>query len=415
MQAYLSLLSKRPHFRTLWLAQVVSLFGDWFNAIATVMIVNRFADSGVAVSWLFIARSLPPFFVGPLAGVVADRFNRKTVLIVADVLRAVIVLGFLFVTSVDWLWLAYLLSALQFIVSAFFEPARSALVPEVVAEDELLVANTLASVTWSAMLAVGGAVGGLVAANLGAETALVIDSASFVLSALLIVRVSVRTASVAHHTEVSGWRDFVNGLAYVRQNPAVGWIATVKGLGQTGSVDVISAVLAARVFPVGAEGGGAFALMLMAFGVGTVIGPLVGNRFHDGSARKLDEAILGGFVLIVLGWLVVGLSPTLELVLVGWVLRGMGGSINWTYSDILIQMQTPGSFLGRVFALNLAIFTLLMSISTWASGELLDRLQWDPRTLSLWLSVASLAPVALWAWKLRQPVSAAPAPELSQD
>lgn len=264
------------------------------------------------------------------------------------------------------------------------------------------------------MLAVGGAVGGLVAASLGAEAALVIDSASFVLSALLITWVGVSAPKISQHATVSGWRDFVDGLVYVRQNPAMGWIATVKGLGQTGSVDVISAVLAARVFPVGAEGGGAFALMLMAFGVGTVIGPIVGNRFQDGSARKLDEAILGGFGLIVLGWLVVGLSPTLELVLVGWVLRGFGGSINWTYSDILIQMKTPSQFLGRVFAFNLAIFTLLMSVSTWASGELLDRFQMDPRTLSLWLSAASLLPVALWAWKLRQPVSA-PSPELSQD
>jgi len=407
MRTYLSLLSRRPQFRMLWFAQVISLFGDWFNAIATVMIVNRFAETGVAVSWLFIARSLPPFFAGPLAGVIADRFNRKTVLIVADILRAIIVLGFLLVTSAAWLWLAYVLSALQFVVSAFFEPARSALVPEVVAEDELIVANTLSSVTWSAMLAVGGAVGGLVAAGLGAETALIIDSVTFVLSALLIARVSVGPGKAAVHTVASGWQDFIDGLAYVRQNPPVGWVATVKGLGQTGSVDVISAVLAARVFPVGAEGGGAFALMLMAFGIGTVIGPLVGNRLHDGTARKLDEAILGGFVLIVIGWLVVGLAPTLELVLVGWVLRGMGGSINWTYSDILIQMKTPSQFLGRVFALNLAIFTLLMSASTWASGELLDRFQLDPRTLSLWLSAASLLPVALWMWKLRQPTPAA--------
>lgn len=408
MSAYLSLLQRRPHFRYLWLAQVISLFGDWFNAIATVMLVNRFADSGLAVSALFLARALPPFFAGPLAGVAADRFDRRTILIVTDLLRALIVLGFLLIDRPERLWLIYVLSAAQFIVSAFFEPARSAIVPQLVAEEELVAANTLSSVTWSAMLAVGGAVGGAVAAALGAEAALVIDAVTFLLSAFLITRVRLAAPGVGVRTERSGWRDFLDGLAYVRRRTDVAWVAVVKGLGQTGSVDVIAAVLAARVFPLGPEGGGALGLMFTAFGVGTVLGPIVGNAFHDGASRQLQRAILGGFGLIVAGWLVVGLAPSLWIMLLGWVLRGMGGSINWTYSDILIQLKVPTEFLGRVFALNLAIFTLFMSASTWASGLLLDQLQIEPRLLALWLGLASLAPVGLWALFLRAEARAAP-------
>ena len=115
--------------------------------IASVIIVNRYAASGLAVGGLFIARALPPFLFGPMAGVVADRFDRRNVLIASDLLWAAIVLGFLLVDRPERLWLLYLLTVLQFSVSAFFEPARAALVPALVKSDELITANTLASIT----------------------------------------------------------------------------------------------------------------------------------------------------------------------------------------------------------------------------------------------------------------------------
>ena len=112
MNTYLSFLQRRPKFRSLWLAQVISLSGDWFNTIASVIIINRYAPSGLAVGGLFIARALPPFLLGPLAGVVADRFDRRKILILSDVLRAGIVLGFLLVDRPERLWLLYVLTVL---------------------------------------------------------------------------------------------------------------------------------------------------------------------------------------------------------------------------------------------------------------------------------------------------------------
>ena len=191
MQTYLALLGRRPGFRSLWLAQIVSLAGDWFNAIATVMLVNRHGNTGLAVSVLFLARSLPPFFIVPLAGVVADRFNRKTILIASDLLRMGIVLGFLLVDRPERVWLAYALSAAQFVVSSFFEPALSAIVPDLVEQDELVAANTLAGVTYSTMMVLGAALGGAVAAKFGAQIALIVDSASFGLSALLLLQITL--------------------------------------------------------------------------------------------------------------------------------------------------------------------------------------------------------------------------------
>src|SRR6476659_9872580 len=97
MTSYFSFLQLRPKFRSLWLAQVISLTGDWFNTIASVIIVNRYSASGLALGGLFIARALPPFLLGPVAGVVADRFDRRKVLALSDVLRAGFVLCFLLV------------------------------------------------------------------------------------------------------------------------------------------------------------------------------------------------------------------------------------------------------------------------------------------------------------------------------
>ncbi len=401
MQTYLALLRRRPHFRALWSAEVVSLFGDWFNTIAVVMVVNRFADSGLAVSGLFIARALPPFFAGPFAGVIADRFNRKSVLIASDLLRAAIVLGLLLVDRPERLWLIYVLSAAQFSVSAFFEPARAAILPQLVELDELIPANTLSSVTWSAMLALGAALGGAVAAWLGASAALVIDSATFILSALLIAPILLKPIAGGPRTPASGWRDLLDGLAYVRGRGDVALVALVKGFGQIGSVDVTAAVLAARVYPIGEGGSGALGLMLAAFGVGTVLGPVVGNYLHDNTVAQLQRLITVGFVLMVLGWWVVGASASLPLVLLGFLLRGVGGSANWTYSDIVIQLKVPTHLMGRVFALNLTFFTLMLTLSVWVSGYVVDRFGASAQQLAFWLGVGSLAPLAIWAWASR--------------
>src|SRR6476469_1748875 len=114
MTSYFSFLQLRPKFRSLWLAQVISLTGDWFNTIASVIIVNHYAASGLAVGGLFIARALPPFLLGPVAGVVADRFDRRKLLILSDILRAGIVSCFLLVDRPERLWLLYVLTVLQF-------------------------------------------------------------------------------------------------------------------------------------------------------------------------------------------------------------------------------------------------------------------------------------------------------------
>ena len=112
--------------------------GDWFNTIALYAIILNLTGSGRDVGLLLVARFPPSFLFGPLSGVVADRFSRRTIMIVSDVLRALVVLGFLFVRRADQLWLIYVLTVLQLGLSTFFEPAKTAAIPSIVEDRELV-------------------------------------------------------------------------------------------------------------------------------------------------------------------------------------------------------------------------------------------------------------------------------------
>ncbi len=398
MNQYWALVRARGAFRNLWLAQVVSLTGDWFNTIASVILVNRYTNSGLAVGGLFLARALPPFLLGPVAGVVADRFNRRYILIASDLLRAVIVLGFLWVDRPERAWLLFVLSVLQFSVSSFFEPARAALLPNLVNSNELITANTLSSATWSAMLAFGAAIGGVTAAAFGTRVALTIDSLSFIGSALFVFFGVAYTPRPRDHTEArsSGLADYLAGLGYIRQNPKIALLVVVKAMGQVGSVDILNAVYAARVFHYGQEGALTLGLMFAFFGLGAIIGPLIGNSLGVRSVRTLQVAINVGFLCLPLAWFLLGVAPTLPLALVGVTLRGIGGSVNWTYSDVLIQLSTIDKFMGRVYSIDFGIYTLALSLSVWLTGAVLDKSAQDPRTIAIYFAIGSLLPLAIW-------------------
>src|ERR1051325_4912445 len=188
---YVELLSRNRDFRNLMIGRFISQLGDWFNSVALFTLLLNLTGSGESVALVLIIKLLPTFFFGPLAGVVADRFNRKAVMIAADVLRGLVVLGFLLIRGSNQVWMVYLLTTLQVVLSTFFEPAESASVPNIIRRRELVTANALGSVSWSATLAIGAALGGFVTDLFGRNTAFVIDSLSFFLSALFIISVRI--------------------------------------------------------------------------------------------------------------------------------------------------------------------------------------------------------------------------------
>ena len=218
---YLEVLRDNRNFRFLWLGQVVSQLGDWFNTIALYTLVLNLTGSGRDIGLVLVARFLPGVVFGPLAGVIADRFDRRRVMIVSDLLRAVVVLGFLFVRRPEHLWLLYTLIVLEIALSTFFEPAKTATIPTVVAGRELFVANAISSVTWSAMLTLGAALGGIVTGLFGTRAAFIVDSLTFLLSATLIARVRLPPATKRERpsrltvASAIGLNDTLEGIRYV--------------------------------------------------------------------------------------------------------------------------------------------------------------------------------------------------------
>jgi MFS family permease len=190
---YRELLRGNANFRHLWSGQVVSEIGDWLNNIAVVALALELAGpahEGRAIAVYAVARHLPLFLFGPIAGVVVDRADRRRVMIAADVARALLAAGFLLAQSFSSLPAIYAVGASLFAVSAFFNAAKRATIPVIVTgADELLGANSLSASTTAATLAVGSALGGLVATFISRDLVFVLNAATFLVSALLISRI----------------------------------------------------------------------------------------------------------------------------------------------------------------------------------------------------------------------------------
>src|ERR1700758_4879841 len=184
--SYFRLLRQNRNFRRLWMAQIVSEIGDWFYTLSIYTLLLQLTGHASSVALALMLQVLPQTFVGPTAGVVNDRLKRRHVMIAADVIRVFVVLSMLLVRSRSMVWLVYPLLLAGTRLAAFFQAARTAVIPNVTAAGEVLVANTLSSATWSVNLLIGASVGGVVAAFLGRDAAFILNALSFLVSAPLI-------------------------------------------------------------------------------------------------------------------------------------------------------------------------------------------------------------------------------------
>jgi MFS family permease len=402
---YWRLLRDNPSFTRLWLSQVVSLLGDWFSTIVLAIMIREFTRdtgySGLAVSGLFLAQTLPPLLASPVAGVLVDRLDRKMLLVWSNLLRAVVVLGLLFVTDASMLWLLYTLRVIQFFLSAVFEPGQSALVPSLVhSPGDLNRANTVLNITWSVMLAVGAVIGGIVGSIFGVQVAIIIDALTFLLAGGLLAEIQVKQLNVAPITDKSDNdddRSFREALRYLRRHPSRISSTLVKGGSSVGNMDTILTFYATSVFVWGANGELSLGLLFSAFGVGALFGPLMLNRYHGNTVQGLRRMIGVGFAFITLGWFAFGASPVLWVAAIAVAFRAIGGSSNWVYSTTLIQQTIPNNYLGRVFSLDMAGFYLVSVVSTLIHGIVIDAIGDERiRAIVYVTGAVSALPFILW-------------------
>ena len=395
---YLTFLRANPRYRFLWYGAIVSQFGDWFNLIASAALVARLTDAGTAISYLFLARFLPLFLVSPIAGSLADRFDRRWLMIVSDLLRAVTVLGFLLVRDAGDIWLLYLLTVVQFSLSALFNPARSALLANVVKSRDLVTATALDGLTWSSMLALGALVGGVVAAAFGLTAAFTIDAATFLLSAWLISRIKV-TSQIVAEGQPAGLRSIWEGLQYLIGVPAIMIIAMLKGSASLayGGLEVLGVEFAEKIFPLGTDATTTLGIIYTVMGLGTGMGPLLMRRWLGDAPERLLLGIRVAFVMIVLGTVAGAAAPSLWLFCLAMLLRTVGSGTIWVFSGSLLQIVTPDQYRGRVFAFDFAFLTATQSISILWSGFALDELAWSVRGTMAFLGGVSLLVFSIWS------------------
>ena len=399
---YIELLRRNRAFRHLWLGQVVSQMGDWFDTIALYTIILNLTGSGRNVGLLMVARFVPSFIFGPVSGVLADRFSRRSIMILSDLLRAVVVLGFLLVRRADQLWLIYVLTVLQLIFSTFFEPARTAALPSIVSDRELVPANAISSVTWSAMLTIGAAIGGVVTGLFGTNAAFLLDSLSYVASAAFIASIRFPKRPEREKAKLSlgkalGITQSIEGARYVKHRPRVLALLLVKpawGLG--GGILTLLAVFGEKIFPVGRSTATGIGVLFAARGIGTAVGPIVARRIAGEGRARMQTSIGIAFLIGGAFYIAFGSASNFLLALLVLGLAHTGGSILWVFSTVLLQRGVEDDFRGRVFAAELALLTLTMATSNYLTGEMLDRLGWSPRVVTIGIGAFFLIPGILW-------------------
>ena len=398
---YVELLRSNRAFRTLWLGQVVSQMGDWFDTIAVYTLALRLGSSR-SVALIMVARFLPSVVMGPLSGVVADRFSRRSIMILSDIMRALVVLGFLLVRRPDQMWLVYAITVLQLGFSSFFEPAKTAAIPSIVSDQELLPANAIASVTWSIMLTLGAAIGGLVAGEFGTNVAFILDSLTFIASAILISQVHFpkRPEKQKSNLTVSkalGVGDTIEGARYVKHRPRVFAYLMVKtSWGMGGGIMTLLAVFGERVFPVAGNTAKGIGVLFTARGIGTAIGPIMARRWSGETRKQMQNSIGIAFLIGGAFYMAFGVSRSFIAALLFLLLAHMGGSILWVFSTVLLQRSVEDQFRGRVFAAEMALVTLTMAASNYVVGELIDRFGYSPRVVTASVGGFFLLPGLVW-------------------
>jgi MFS family permease len=417
IRRYLDLLRRNRSFSRLFSAQLISFAGDWFATVAILGLALQLTDSPTVASLLLVVQTGAFAIASPIAGVLADRYDRRRLMVIADLARVPVALAFLLVRDPGSLWIAFAAVALLSFGAAVFEPTSSASLPNLVDDDELGEANVLIGSAWGTMLAVGAAIGGVVAATFGRDVAFVVNAASFALSAALIVGIRRpfsrhgRDGAAQHEMPHAGLRGIAESvrvvLRFARGNRTLAALLLSKTTFGVGTgVIVMLAVFGRDVFHAGDAGIG---VLFAARGLGALMGPFLARSIVGLTDRGLLLGIAGSFVTYAIGYALLPFSPVL------WVAAGcafvahLGGGSQWMLSSYGLQRAAPDAIRGRVFSLDYGLVTVTIALSTLVAGILAERLAPAATT---WVMVG-LAATAASGWVLfaRPLIRQTPPPE----
>lgn len=384
----LALLRQR-NFALLWIGQIVSMTGDWVLIVALPFYIYQRTGSALATGAMFVVETLPRLFLGSLAGVFVDRWNRRRTMIAADLFRALILLPLLLIHSRDTIWLAYVVALAENIISQFFSPAYAALIPILVAEQHLSAANSLSSLGEEMTRLMGPAFGGALFGLLGLNSVTFFDSFSYVFSGVTLFFIVLPLGKAAFSTKSSQnvespalrlWQEWLDGLKLMRRERIISALFIVagiwmvgEGIGRAAIVPFLSGVAHGNAF--------VFSWILTAQGIGGIFGALLYPRLNKfiSAARLIAYSSLAigmiGFIEVTFPLLAV-VFPLVALVGMPVVFFSIG-----IYTTL--QQSVTDQYRGRVFGAYYNNNTLLLLVGM-ACSSILASIIGIRSTLYLW-------------------------------
>ena len=391
-----------PGFLRLWIAQVVSSFGDWIGLLATIEVARRIGGDqpGSAIALVVTARVLPGFFLASAGGIIVDRFNRKRLLVICDIVRASVLLTIPFI---DRVWLLVLASLALELATSLWSPAKEAIVPNIVPARHLTAANSLGLVAAYGTFPLGAGAFALMAklgeligwTDIGqVEMSLVLDSATFLIAAAIIATLPLSPHITAAHRKRDtgrridwrqGFRELREGWDFIALNPQVRAVLVGLGTGMIGGGMLVplGAVFNDEVLGAGSAG---FSSILVAMGLGVGGGVALVTLLQSAAnylGRQSALAAEGRARLFVFSVFLAGASLMFAasvsitlLVLAGVLLLGLAAGSVYVTGLTLLHENVEEVLRGRVFAAMYTLVRFCLLISMAAGGFLSDGFHW---------------------------------------
>ena len=399
---YVELLRSNRTFGRLWGSNMILYIGDWFTVLAMFILAGEASDnSPLAIAGVLAVRSFTFAPLEPITGMLADRFPRKTLMVLANIFSFLMLTSFILLGLLDSLFSVYVLAMLLVLGRATYDPAQTAYLPRVCDDDELLTANALISGGWSASMGIGAGVAGFVISQYGVETGLMIDSVTFLVAAVVISTLPHGGPDPDEKREggaVQMFKDIFAGWGFILRRPEISRIVLAKGMWATGGgAQIFLLIIIGMEADFGdiSTGAAGIGVLYMARGFGSGFGPIVTRPLMTIS-RYMPYII--GLALGGAGLLYVGVSQaewgiwTLVLVFFSHSCSGT----SWVFSTTLLQRRTDNDWMGRVAGTDNLIIVLTMGVSTIAAGYILEKELVTLREILLVTGLVQLAVGTLW-------------------
>lgn len=375
---YLELIRTNHAFRRLWSASVISMLGEWFNTIALFLLIFQYTESEFFLGLLFTMRMLCFAAFQPFGGLLADRLNRKTIMVWTNIIQVGLALCFLFIDGKNHIVWIYILTGTMMIMHGMYVTAERAALPNIVPAEHLATANALDAASWSTALCLGAMLGGIVVEIWGTDAAFIIDAVTFAFGAYMLRNLSIPQTidedmkgplvSTALTNIKNGWKRIISEKRLLR----IVFAKSSWNIAGGGLAGVFLVVAGSDLDGFGMALG--FGIFFFARGVGTGIGPIAARALLTNEERwpvmvGLLVMLSGAFYFLV-GW-TLGMSIFLTIPLV--MLAHAASGANWVLSTILTQKWVEDEVRGRVFSMDMLMMSIAFSISSATAGYLLEK------------------------------------------